>query len=98
MSLGYVDDDLLIASVTAGAQLYVRSRGWSAFLKANGGSMMLGGSLGLSLNSIDNRIIPGLESDIWAGGIVYGMVSYRLIPGHSGISAGGKIKVPSPIN
>lgn len=98
MSVGYVYDDPFIVSMTAGAQLYGRSRGWATYLKANGGSIMLGGSLGLSLNSIDNRIKPGLESDIWAGIITYGMVSYRLIPGYSGISAGGKIKVPSPIN
>jgi hypothetical protein len=98
ISIGYVYDDPFIVSMTTGAQLYVNSRGWSGYLKANGGTYMLGGSFGLSLNSIDNRIRPGVESDIWAGGLAYGMVSYRLIPGYSGISASGKIKVPQIIH
>ncbi len=96
-SYGYGFDDYLIHAINLGIEKQIGKSGIDGYVKYQGGSMLIGGSIGPYFTLLNGGFTYGIQTDVYAGFGYFAMFSIRYMSNGVFTSASQKIRMPIPL-
>lgn len=96
-SYGYGYDDYLIHAINLGIEKQLGRSGIDGYVKYQGGTMLMGGSIGPYFTLLNSKFRYGVQADVYAGFAYFALFSIRYMTNGGYTSVSQKIRIPVPL-